>query len=410
MRIARMMLAAVVGASCLDAQTSNAFDHDFDVAVRSIAATYAYFDAKATRWSDVPAAYRADLGGVKSRDEFIALLERIVDELYDPHAHLTVNLEHSPRLVPSGTDLWAEWRAAEATITQVRDNSDAARAGLRPGVVVIVIDGVSISKAVEARLGRTYAHSVEAARDWALRTVLAGRHGSRRRLEVREAGATRTVELPAVDQFTCRGAPLETSEIRPGIGYVRFNDSLGDSAAVTAFDGALEGLRQTRGLIIDLRTTPGGGNTGVAEGILGRFVTRKLPYQKHALPSGERSPGVGRSWFAHVSPRGGFTYARPVAVLVSRWTGSMGEGLAIGFEATGAGTVVGTAMAGLVGATTRIVLPRTGIGISLPFERLNHVNGTPREAYQPPVVVDVAQAAPGRDPFVDAALKVLVAR
>jgi C-terminal processing protease CtpA/Prc len=409
MRVARMMLAAVAAASCLDAQTSNAFEQDFDEAVRRIAATYAYFDAKATRWNEVPASYRADLRRVKSRDEFIALLERVVDELYDPHTHLTVNLKHSPRLVPSGTDVWAEWRAAEATITQVRDDSDASRAGLRPGAVVIAIDGVSISRAVEARLGRTYAHSVAAARDWALRAVLAGRHGSRRRLDVREAGATRTVELPAGDQFTSRDAPLDTSEIRPGIGYVRFNDSLGDSAAVAAFDRALEGLRQTRGLIIDLRTTPGGGNTGVAEGILGRFVTRELPYQKHALPSGERGPGAGRSWFAHVSPRGDFTYARPVAVLVSRWTGSMGEGLAMGFEATLAGTVVGTAMAGLVGATTRIVLPRTGIGISLPFERLYHVNGTPREAYRPPVVVDVA-AAPGRDPFVDAALKVLAAR
>jgi carboxyl-terminal processing protease len=88
----------------------------------------------------------------------------------------------------------------------------------------------------------------------------------------------------------------------------------------------------------------------------------------------------------------------------------MGEGLAMGFEATKAGTVVGTAMAGLVGATTRIVLPRTGIGISLPYERLYHVNGTPREAYQPPVVVDVAQVAPGRDPFVETALKVLLTR
>jgi hypothetical protein len=88
----------------------------------------------------------------------------------------------------------------------------------------------------------------------------------------------------------------------------------------------------------------------------------------------------------------------------------MGEGLAMGFEATGAGTAVGTPMAGLVGATTRIVLPRTGIGISVPFERLYHVNGTPREKYRPPVIVDVAQASPGRDPFIDAALEVLATR
>jgi carboxyl-terminal processing protease len=97
-------------------------------------------------------------------------------------------------------------------------------------------------------------------------------------------------------------------------------------------------------------------------------------------------------------------------VLVGRWTGSMGEGLAMGFDATGTGTVVGTRLAGLVGATTRIELSRTGIGISVPFERLYHVDGTPREAYQPPIVVDVTAAAPGRDPFIEAALGVLAAR
>lgn len=102
--------------------------------------------------------------------------------------------------------------------------------------------------------------------------------------------------------------------------------------------------------------------------------------------------------------------ARPVTVLVNCWTGSMGEGLAIGFHATGAGTVVGTAMAGLVGATTRIVLPSTRIGISVPNERLFHVNGTPREEFRPAVLVNATAGDPGRDPFVEAALSVLAAR
>lgn len=402
-----MLAAAIASASCLAAQTTSDFQSDFDVAIESIAATYAYFDAKATRWDDVSALYAADLHAVESRDQFIELLERVVDELYDPHAQLSTHLEGSSRLVPSGTDLWAEWRDGEATITQVRNGSDAARAGLRLGAVVDAINGVPIGDAVEARMGRSYDHSVLAARDWALRSVLAGRHGSPRRLDVRERDATRTVELPAGNQFARASTPLDASEIRPGIGYVRFNDSLGDVAAVAAFNRALETLRQTRGLIIDLRDTPSGGNTGVAEGILGRFVEREQPYQKHALPADARTGAPGRSWFAHVSPRSGFTYTQPVAVLVNRWTGSMGEGLAIGFDATRTGTVVGTQMAGLVGATTRIVLPRTGIGINLPFERLFHVNGTPREAFQPTVLVDVAHATAGRDPFIEAAVEVL---
>ena len=109
-RVAKIALAtAVLAASCLAAQTSNAFEEDFDAAVRKIAETYADFDAKATRWNEVAALYRADLHNVTTGEEFVALLERVVDELYDPHAHLTVNLERSPRLVPSGRDLWAEW-------------------------------------------------------------------------------------------------------------------------------------------------------------------------------------------------------------------------------------------------------------------------------------------------------------
>jgi hypothetical protein len=50
-----------------------------------------------------------------------------------------------------------------------------------------------------------------------------------------------------------------------------------------------------------------------------------LPYQKHELASEERMTGVRRSWLELVSPRGEFVYSKPVAVLVNRWTGSMGE-------------------------------------------------------------------------------------
>lgn len=412
MRSTLMIFAAgVVVASttpCILAQTPTEFEQDFDFGIRRIAATYAYFDAKATRWIDVPELYAADLRSVTRREEFILLLERVVDELYDHHAQLTVNLERSPRLVPSGTDLWAEWREGRAIITQVRENSDAERAGLRHGAVVVEIDGVPIVDAVDRRLGRSYPPSVAAARDWALRGLLAGRRSTPRVLEIEEhRGIRRTIELPAADQPFEAEALLEAYEIRPGIGYIRFNNSLGNGATVAAFDRALDGLRRTRGLIIDLRDTPSGGNSGVARGILGRFVEREQAYQKHELTLEERDTGIRRSWFELVSPRGDFVYSQPVAVLVNRWTGSMGEGLAIGFDATGTATVVGTPMAGLVGATMRITLPRTGIGINLPTERLYHVNGTPREEFQPVVLVDVAGAGPNDDPFMSAALRVL---
>ena len=381
---------------------------DFDTAWRSVAEHYAYFDAKSTSWANVPKLYAADLEKVRTRDEFVVLLEHVVDELYDPHAQLNTNLAKSPRLVPSGTDLWAEWRGGNAVITDVRAGSDAQKGGLKPNDVVMGIDHMPIAEAVEARLGRSYPHSVPAARDWALRAVLAGRHNTARLVQLQDGDTIRAVSLPAQDQFGPQAAePVTNSRIAPGIGYVRFNDSLGGDSTIVAFDRALADLRDTRGLILDLRDTPSGGNSTVARAILGRFVSREQPYQRHVLPSEERDTGIRRSWLELVSPRGPFRYQRPVAVLVGHWTGSMGEGISIGFDATRAGTVVGTQMAGLLGATEHFVLPRTGIGLNLPTERLYHVNGTPREAFRPRVVVDVARAKPGEDPFVAAGLRAL---
>jgi C-terminal processing protease CtpA/Prc len=338
----------------------------------------------------------------------VTLLEHVIDELYDPHSQLNTNTSKSYRLVPSGTDLWAEWHDGQAVITQVRENSDAARAGVRAGMSVLTLNGQPIAAAMEARLGRSYPHDTLGARDWALRSVLAGVHGTPRLLRLQVAGKPREFRLPAADQSFRGAEPISHSEIRAGIGYILLNDSLGNDATVPAFDAALTALRSTRGLIIDLRNTASGGNSSVARGILGRFVRADLPYQKHILPAEEKETGVRRSWLELVSPRGE-GYEKPVVVLVNRWTGSMGEGLAIGFDATGAGQVVGTEMARLVGATYTIALPNTGIHANVPAERLQHVNGLPREQFRPAIYVNVNQAA-GDDPFVARALEELGAR
>jgi C-terminal processing protease CtpA/Prc len=177
-------------------------------------------------------------------------------------------------------------------------------------------------------------------------------------------------------------------------------------ALVAAWDSALVTLRDTRALVLDLRDTPSGGNTTVARGIMGRLVSQVRPYQVHELPSEERLYGIRRIWAEQVAPRGPFTYDRPVAVLVGRWTGSMGEGLAMALDGMERATVVGTPMAGLLGATYGITLPRTGWSVRVPAERLYHLDGTPRENFVPSVLIE--PGPPGQDPTLAAALNVLL--
>ena len=70
----------------------------------------------------------------------------------------------------------------------------------------------------------------------------------------------------------------------------------------------------------------------------------------------------------------------------------MGEGMAIGLDAMQRARVCGSRMAGLNGSVFDHTLPATGIIVRLPGERLSHLDGTPREAFLPPILVEDAEA------------------
>ena len=372
-----------------------AYAEDFDAAWAFVRDSYAYFDHETVDWERVRIALRPRVAEVVDHVGFVALLEELLEHLCDHHAHLGVNTATSPRLVPSGTDLWAAHRLGKAVITAVRPGSAAERSGLRPGMRIVSIDGSPVAAAVNDRVPQAVRRDHAAPRDWALRVLLAGRHGASVRLEVEtESGRLDATYEP--ERPNRPDAPLTASRLGGEIGYVRLHDSLGQDALIPAWDAALARLADTDGLIIDLRDTPGGGDAVVARPLMGRLVSSALPYQRH-----ERPHGAGRSWTERVHPRGPFTYDKPVAVLVGRWTGSMGEGVAIGLDGMERADVFGSPMAGLRGAIETLTLEHTKIPVRVPAERLYHVDGTPREEFVPPFPVAAGQD----DTVLDAAVE-----
>ena len=266
----------VPGACRLDRRTALAQAADFDVLWRRIRDEYAYWDAKTTDWAAVRLRYRGQARNACDRNAFIMVLERTVESLYDSHAHLNVNLPSSTRLVPSGLDVWAEWRDGKAIVTQVRAASPAAQAGLRPGTEILAIQGVPVAQALAARLPEGLRTVDAAARQWALLAMLAGQHDLPRRWTVRTGAEERDV---APDEHSWPMLPrVEGRRLEADIGYVRINE-LGAEETVGEFDAALAPLMDTRGLVLDLRNTAAGGNTDVAEPILGRFIAQASDYQ-----------------------------------------------------------------------------------------------------------------------------------
>jgi len=383
------------------------FASDFDYMWSTLRDTYAYFDKKETDWNKVRELYRPMLADVKSRSDFVTLLEKVLDELYDNHTSLNTNLKTSSRLVPTGLDVWTEWRNGRAVITQLRKGFSAEQAGLRVGMEIVSINGVPVERASAQRLPKSLkAISVEA-RNWALRAVFAGTHDQPRIIVAknqRGAAAAYRLDLPThTTGDNYHYIPkVEWKMLPRGIGYIKINDLI-STEIVLQFDTALSRVKASRGLILDIRDIPRGGNTDVAEPIMGRLIDHRMGYQE-VVPLHEPK------YIREVSPKGNWSYKAPIVVLVDRWTASMGEGIAIGLDGMKRATIVGTRMAGLNGGIFNHELPKTKIGVSYPGERLNQINGTPRENFVPPVLVDFMDRRWRRfnDPILAAGYSTLV--
>ena len=238
-----------------------------------------------------------------------------------------------------------------------------------------------------------------------LNIALAGGRHHRRLLVVAAATGERHFDLAPTNDFadaTAARPPLTVEQHR-GVTVIRIENSLGNNATIKAFAAALEQAKRSPRLVIDLRNTPSGGNTTVARGILGHFVDREHPYQVHVVPSEERQFGVPRKFVEYVLPIAPH-FRGKVIVLGGHWTGSMGEGLAIGFEAIGVPTA-GSRLAHLLGALFNEQLDQSGARVDLGEEQLFDVHGRPREDFVPGLHDEREEAHDGTDPLLDRAIK-----
>jgi C-terminal processing protease CtpA/Prc len=373
---------------------------DFSAFCDFVREQYAYFDVKKTNWNATCTSYAPRAAAAADRDAFVGVLERAMAELYDHHAHLGTNTKQSPRMVPTQSQVFGAWREGKAMIVDVRDDSPAKAAGMRPGMQVLAIDGEPVAKVIAALEPQFLSAPDPAARAWALQLALAG-HRDRDIVLLSIAAGSGTRELSFAPIGNAPRETLLSQKLLGDVGYIRFNNSLGEDALVSAFDEALAKFPQARAVVLDLRDTPSGGVSSVARGIIGRFVRTPSPYQRHELTAEFRSTGIRRIWVEYVAPREPL-FGQPVVVLAGHWTGSMGEGIAIGLNATRNAPVLGAPMAHLLGALGQIELPNSKIPVRVPEEKLFHVNGTPREAFKPCPIADFGGA---EDAELDAAVK-----
>ena len=327
----------------------------------------------------------AERSAVHDHDSLLHYAEDRIASLADHHAITGASFKDSWAIVPTYSDLWIVRRGPDYVVDSVKPGSPAEQAGIVSGDRLVAIGGVPTASAITAFWTGLGLPLTEERADYGARVLAAGRRDRPRDVSIRHGGADRRLTLPSLYTVNSDRPPVTVSHAPGGQTVIRLNNSLGDRGTVAAFDAVMAAIPANSLVTIDLSDTPSGGNSSVARAMMSWFVDRPRSYQLHQLPAEERETGIARQWIEQVLPRPGKHHATLPVVRVGRWTGSMGEGIAIGFAALGA-RVEGTRMAQLKGAVYDFALPSSGLVVKLPAERLYTVAGRPREAFVPAAV------------------------
>ncbi len=94
---------------------------------------FAYFPTQKINWNKVKTIYQPVVDTVKTRNDFIHLLENVNNELYNGHVFLNTNTASSNRTIPTGADLKIVFKETKFVIAEVRPGFYAALCRLKKG-------------------------------------------------------------------------------------------------------------------------------------------------------------------------------------------------------------------------------------------------------------------------------------
>ncbi|HEX8275421.1 MAG TPA: S41 family peptidase, partial [Longimicrobiaceae bacterium] len=380
-------------------------------------------------------AVRAELGpraaAARDNDQLRAVLNEMLGRLRQSHLAVIPGEAYAAveeaaagsgdaGAAPGSVGVEVRLVGGEVVVTRVEAGGPAERAGVRPGWAVDSVGSHSAAELLAAldKLPEPAARTRAYQGALAVQGWMRGATGEPVRVRFRD-GRDRPVAVELArtalrgEQVVMAGLPpmhvwLESRRVPAGTGAVagviRFN--LWAPSLVGEFDRAVDALRGTDGIVIDLRGNPGG-SAFMPAGVTGHFFAEPRLLGVMKVRNGE--------WRVAANPRrvtaDGRTvepFAGPVAILVDALSASASEFTAGGMQGVGRARVFGETSAGAVlpSATRRLpngdVLQYVTGDFALPTGKRFEGSGVVPDVAAPPTRADLLA---GRDPAMDSALR-----
>ena len=295
-------------------------------------------------WKAVGERYRPLALEAPDDEAFWDVLDRMTGELHDSHTRVESPREVELRRHGQTMSLGFSFMplGGQLAVSSVDPEGDAWWAGVRPGMIVAAIGGKPAARAYAELLRHARSASTDRARHFAaLRRLILGPEGSRVAFTFERADGTRfdaTLARRTIDRRR-----RETHRVLPsGFGYIRFSEW---SIPLTLRAlSAIDALKGTPGLVIDLRSNPGGSVHAV------NLMLERLFAKPTQLGSATTRDGRPVTLFMgaidvialHREVRGSAdAYRAPVVVLVNALSASGSELFAGSLQAVGRAKVVG---------------------------------------------------------------------
>lgn len=386
-----------------------------------------YFDPTfgGVDWPAVHDRYRPLIAAAQDNHEFYQLINQMVRELRVSHVFVippaALAYLQSTDTCAGSAGLDVRPVDGQIVVTAVKPGYPAEAAGLRPGDVILTVEGLPVERADELMLLDLPAASEE--------ERLAAAFATARDLFYGEPGTTVTITyLDAQDQVheaqllrqqrterlaeSSEGLPpfyveVETRQLEGGIGYIDF--SAFHTGVLQEVLDAIDALQGAPGLILDLRGNPGGFYP-VRKGIAEKFFQERTLFWRYETRPGLDLPGFEHE--AYLEPAAP-VYTGTLVILVDEFSASSAEEFSGAMQATGRAAIVGQRTAGKVLVADIVQLPN-GALFMYPLARTVLSDGTVLEGHgvipDVEVPLDRDQIGQGIDAPLEAAVAYIKAQ